>query len=527
MRTRLGMVILVALMGMTVCQQPGVLAEEVTADQGQSAEQPGARHAKEAVALAVASRSLRSELVEGGIILDSELASEEVGATAGRDSGDPTAAPTSKPSKMDSIYEPFVSLLDTSTDYWPENWLTGDWGGLRRDLVDSGIIFEAAVTQIIQGNAHGGKDTSSAFRYSGSVDYYLNFDTGRMNLWPGGVFIIHGETSFSQALNSKVGSLSPPNTDALFPVPGEESATTLSEAFFVQALSKQLFVVAGKADPTRLMDTNVFANSEKTQFLNLGLRNNPTLLPFAPYTTMAGAVIVVPTDWLMVINAVADTNGSANHTGFETAFHSPEGATLAQEYDITIKPFGLTGHQRFGFAYSTKDRLTFGSDRRIGLPGTLRRRTILRGHPLLRLLRLSRGLGLDQRPDDWVLFYNFDQYLYTEKEDPSQGIGIFGRFGWSTGKANPTEAFYSIGISGKGVIPTRDKDTFGLGYYYQDLSDRLVRFDLHSEQGIELYYNIEVTPWLHITPDLQVIINPGGGDNDVAIVYGMRAQMSF
>ena len=44
-----------------------------------------------------------------------------------------------------------------------------------------------------------------------------------------------------------------------------------------------------------------------------------------------------------------------------------------------------------------------------------------------------------------------------------------------------------------------------------------------------MYYNIEVTPWLHVTPDLQVIVNPGGGfrDRDVAIVYGVRAQMSL
>jgi len=57
-------------------------------------------------------------------------------------------------------------------------------------------------------------------------------------------------------------------------------------------------------------------------------------------------------------------------------------------------------------------------------------------------------------------------------------------------------------------------------------SDRLLGLD--SEQGIEFYYNIEITPWLHITPDVQVIIDPGGSDdNDTAIVCGLRMQMSF
>jgi porin len=47
--------------------------------------------------------------------------------------------------------------------------------------------------------------------------------------------------------------------------------------------------------------------------------------------------------------------------------------------------------------------------------------------------------------------------------------------------------------------------------------------------GIELPYNVEITPWLHITPDLQVIVRPGGGfrDRETAIVYGLRMQVSF
>jgi len=90
------------------------------------------------------------------------------------------------------------------------------------------------------------------------------------------------------------------------------------------------------------------------------------------------------------------------------------------------------------------------------------------------------------------------------------------------------EQFYSIGIGGKGILRTRDNDTFGLGYYYLAMSDDIADFlDLDSEQGIELFYNIEVTPWLHITPDIQYIIDPGGGAEDDALVCGVRMQMTF
>jgi porin len=119
--------------------------------------------------------------------------------------------------------------------------------------------------------------------------------------------------------------------------------------------------------------------------------------------------------------------------------------------------------------------------------------------------------------------------VYNEPEDSSQGIGLFGRFGWSTGEANLVETFYSLGLSATGLIPRRDRDVLGLGYYYLDLSDGVRQYGLSAEQGAELFYNIEVTPWLHITPDLQVIIDPAAGfqNRDVALVYGLRAQMSF
>ena len=83
--------------------------------------------------------------------------------------------------------------------------------------------------------------------------------------------------------------------------------------------------------------------------------------------------------------------------------------------------------------------------------------------------------------------------------------------------------------SGKGIVPKRDNDTFGVGYYYLDMSDDIPAMgNQHSEQGVELYYNFEVTPWLHITPDLQVIIDPGGNsDDDVAIAAGVRAHVTF
>ncbi len=59
--------------------------------------------------------------------------------------------------------------------------------------------------------------------------------------------------------------------------------------------------------------------------------------------------------------------------------------------------------------------------------------------------------------------------------------------------------------------------------YRREIDSEFVR-----ETGYELYYRIQVAPWLQITPDLQYITNPGAlTSNDDAFVMGLRARLTF
>jgi len=410
--------------------------------------------------------------------------------------------------------------------------MTGDWGGVRTDLANAGITFDIDYTQVFQGNAHGGRRTTNAFRLSGKGDLELTLDTGKMGLWPGGSFIFHAETLWGAGINPKVGSLLPVNTNAALVGSaednwgyGEGGRMILSEYFYQQVLFEgKLILLAGKLFGGRAFDTNVFADNERTQFMNIALRKNVMIPAFLPYTTLGAGVVVNPTPWLSVITAVADSDGRAKTTGFETAFHGDTNTTVIHEWAFKIKPFDLPGNQRVGFVWSSKDY------QRVDPPWLFNRTAELVFRmlgPSLAQKVVNTVAKFDTASDNVMVYYNFDQYLYTEADDPTQGVGMFGRFGWARQDVNPVAHFYTIGVSGKGVVPTRDNDTFGVGYYYADLSNQLPAF-YHSEQGIECYYNIEVTPWLHISPDFQVIMNPGGADfNDVAIVYGLRMHMNL
>lgn len=417
----------------------------------------------------------------------------------------------------DEITEPEAPAffrLDHSGELWERPTLTGDWSGVRNELAaEQGISFELDVEQLLQGNAHGGKDTNNALRYSGSWNLRLKFDTGRMGLWPGGLLELHAESFFGQSINSKVGAAV--NDDALYPLPGSHDVM-LSQVTYTQFLSESFGVVVGKFD-TSLGDKNEFAWTHGDNFLHSSLRWNPIGARTTPYSTLGAGVFFLG-DWGVWSFSAYDTEGEPNTAGFDTAFEG--GTSFATEARFNVAPFGLSGHQLFGFVYSDKNYLQIEQDRRVGV----RLGRGLRGNSL----RLANAF--ERESGSWAFFYNFDQYVYTEPQDPTQGIGLFGRFGISDGEANPIEAFYSIGVGGQGIVPERDYDTFGLGYFYTEWSDTalLEARGINNSQGVELFYNIEVTPWLHITPDLQVLINPGGvSDRDVAVVYGLRMRMSF
>ena len=49
---------------------------------------------------------------------------------------------------------------------------------------------------------------------------------------------------------------------------------------------------------------------------------------------------------------------------------------------------------------------------------------------------------------------------------------------------------------------------------------------VRDERGLELFYNVAVTPWCHLTTDLQVI-TPILERATTSLVLGLRAKIDF
>ncbi|MBI4522289.1 MAG: carbohydrate porin [Deltaproteobacteria bacterium] len=411
---------------------------------------------------------------------------------------------------------------DFTSDIWKRARLTGDWGGLRSTMARNGVQLDMDNVHTFQNVTSGGIDTTG--RYLGNAEIVLKLDSQKMGLWPGGFLLVRGEAAFGTGVNAATGALLPVNTRPILSLPARDEMV-LSHVVLTQFLHEKFAVALGKLD-TSGGDANEFAHGRGDEkFMNLAFSLNPTLLRVAPYSTLGMGLVFLPTKDLIMSFSVIDTEGLTTRTGFDTLFK--DGTTLASEIRWAIRPFGLTGHQVIGGAWSNKDFNSLSQDPRTLIGGIL------------------LDASAKKESGSWAFMYNFDQYLYQKKEDPSQGLGVFGRFGISDGKANPVHQFYSFGFGGKGLIPGRDQDRFGIGYYYLKISGDLRetfppllrdRTGLDHEQGGELFYNIAITPWLHVTPDLQVIDSarnkaPLTGANrraiDTAVVAGLRVKIDF
>ena len=404
-----------------------------------------------------------------------------------------------------------MAWVDYRGDLRTRPAMTGDWFGARQSLMDKGVRLDISLTQILQRNWTGG--TNYQGRYQGGLDLIFLLDTGKAGLWPGGLLNIKGEARYGRSNNGNTGALMPVNFHSLFPLP-EQDTMKLTELNYTQFLAPWIGVTFGKFSPR---ETNMFSGDETEQFLNTAFNINPAYASTLPQVFLAVGGMLIPHKDVILTTLVLDSEGRADESGFDTAFDG--GTSLYQQLEVKVRPLHLPGHQRIGWTWSDKSRVRLQQDVR---------------NLIIDWIKFRLGLGdrptLDQASNDWSLFYNFDQYLYVVPGTKDRGIGIFGRFGVTDGRVNPVEHFYSIGISGKGLIPGRENDSFGVGYYYLGMSDKIgpiVRsFIDDKEQGVELYYNIEITPWLHITPDIQ-IIEPAGRGIDTTVVAGIRVKVDF
>lgn len=132
---------------------------------------------------------------------------------------------------------------------------------------------------------------------------------------------------------------------------------------------------------------------------------------------------------------------------------------------------------------------------------------------------------------------NIGAYIEAERQitapsNDERGLSVFGRFGVAQSEINQLGSYIGMGASYHGPLDARPDDLLGIalaqarngGAFRKAAGGGVDK----AETSIELTYRAELTPWLAIQPDAQVVFNPGTDPSlKNAVVVGLRFEIGF
>jgi len=380
----------------------------------------------------------------------------------------------------------------------PPPWLagpyaTGGWGGLRSRLEAVGVAL--AGSYVFDGSAvlAGGVHRRASGR--GLLDLSLTLDLGKLVGWGGGTVFLDVYSQHGGSVSDDAGDLQGiSNIDA-------DDTTELAELWYERWLvDHRLRLKVGKVDAN-----SEFAFVETAgEFINSSAGFSPTIFVLPTYPDPAWSLNCFAYPWHGAY-AGAGLYDGASATGAATGNHTPN--WLFDDDRFSIGEAGLTwggggrvGAGRFaaGVWWHSADFTRFdgGSEHHTSGLYALFEQQIWREHP--------------------------------DTTDDGQGIRLFWQYGWADEEVSEVAQHLGAGVLWVGPFPGRDGDAAGGMVTLADLSDASGSGFAGDEATIELFYRLEITPFLTLKPDIQGVFNPSG-DATVhdALVTTLRIEIAL
>jgi len=362
------------------------------------------------------------------------------------------------------------------------------------DVPDLGIMapnefkYKGSLTHTWQG-AWGGVNTKNADRITGLYDFDLHYllwaEEDENKLGDYILLVCSFQSSFGYGLSgSKLGSFFEMNDAA-------KGDNIVIDKAYVQftSLDRALTLDVGKIEIKDLFDSSAVAHCEKSQFFAEPLVHN-LAVPW-PSHGLGIRAKWEPTESWYVQAAIGDAQADKRETGFRTTFHDEDYFFSIAEVGIRPNILDMPGTYRFMIWYDPQDKSHLD------------------------------GSSKSKR-DDLGFAVSFDQKL-------SQKTTGFFRYGWADDKVNELEDFVSFGGQIEGLIEGREDDIFAAAYVYGLRSPQgLTGDDERRIDLLETYYKIKVNDNVAITPNIQLVMDPGGVTSESpATVFGLRCRVKF
>lgn len=404
--------------------------------------------------------------------------------------------------------------------------VTGEWMGTRPVLCDCGIELFGSYTAEVWGNTTGGIKTGSV--YTGLMNFGAEVDLGKTAGWKGAkvkttwLWLSGSDPSVDLTGNFlNISNIAGFNTLRMFELWFQQNLLDDKISLRVgQLASDAEFIIS---DYGGLFINGTFGWPATASM------NMPSGGPGYPVGGPGARLALNPVDWFTFQSAVFQGNVFAqdvNRYGFRWRLDAETGYTFLNEAQ---------------FRWNHRDEET-------GLPGQFKAGAWFQTGASADVLAARTDSG------NSGYYVILDQMLFREPGEPEccgkdgkdfkapaciaksdQGLGWFGRVSFAPADRNFISFYFDSGLNYKGLIPTRDNDTAGIGFGYAGLSNG-ARNSLESggsnptgaEMVVEFTYQAQITRWLVVQPDLQYIINPGGtSDLNNAFAVGARASLTF
>lgn len=395
-----------------------------------------------------------------------------------------------------------------------EDYLLGDWAGVRTWLWDRGFEPKFLFISDSYGNPYGGR--SQGFTNYGMFCADLKVDTEKFLDFAGGELHVGFAVNFGNQLSQNVvGNVFPIQSSDVAP-PGPR----LTDLSYTQSLfDGKLSLRAGRVSIDSLYGEEFAASDYFRAFTSVAFN----AIPFAIFYNSPGAFGYPATTW----GARAKFAPIEQFYVMGGIYNGDPDVSLANRYgvDFTFNgpPFGIA---EIGWLRNQ------GADD-VGLPGNLKLGGFVLGGSVQEFNTDARSSGR------YGVYLVGDQALVRFGENSTdRHLGVFGSVVLAPDESvSPMPYYFSAGLVAYGPFESRPRDFFALGLAYgayssdlrasQAVADSAVNHQYY-EMTIELSYAIQVLPGFVLQPGAQVLVNPGGSPSTPsALALGVNAVVSF
>ena len=381
-------------------------------------------------------------------------------------------------------------------DLLEREYLTGSWRGWRSKVAASGFEPYLVYTGSMWSNLAGGLRTGTEF--DGYVDVGFGVDLDKLGLWKGLGLQVSGHWFQGRQPSAELVGVDESQAVNLWEA---SNAIRVFNLYLTQSFGDDGVLQIGQM----AVDSDFMISRYAGTFLNgtFGVLPPQDVNIDAPIYPLAGPGVYASSSLvgglagrLGAYTADAGVDVAGNH-GFGWQLGNAAGYAFFGELTADVEPAGLPGAWTLGGYYAA-----------------------------VRERKLDASGYVYAQWSGWVMV---DQALRVDAlGDPV--VGVFARFGYSPDDERNVVGLYAdAGVNVFGVLPGRPHDVLGFAGSVLELTDDFRRagsVPVAGEGILELTYQIVVTPWLTVQPDLQYVIDPDANGRD-ATVAGLELVATF